>query len=73
LKLGSYYEKSIRTSKGKEKATDNKNSVRQIGSSSAQSTILTQQDTLFLSNIPQTQLTIYHPMLSYPAAGEQNE
>ncbi|CAG8528499.1 12872_t:CDS:1 [Racocetra fulgida] len=34
----------------------------------AQPTMLTQQDTLSLSNTPQTQPTIYHPMLSYPAA-----
>ncbi|KAF0444398.1 hypothetical protein F8M41_003472 [Gigaspora margarita] len=35
LKFGSYYEKSIRTSKDKEKATDDKNFVKQIGSSSS--------------------------------------
>ncbi|KAF0561682.1 hypothetical protein F8M41_021015 [Gigaspora margarita] len=34
IKFGFYYEKSIRTSKGKEKATNDKNSVEQIGSSS---------------------------------------
>ncbi|CAG8578003.1 16884_t:CDS:1 [Cetraspora pellucida] len=33
----------------------------------AQPTILTQQDTSSLSDTPQTQPTIYHPMLSYPA------